>query len=169
VNTDDLLLIGKIVGIHGIHGFCKVKSYAESLSVFDAGRLLLLRNEKGEERTRAIESAKPHGRYILLSFKDVFDRNGAEHLTGSGIYIEKASLPKLEENVYYWFDLIGLAVYTPNGQFIGRLDSVMPTGSNDVYVVKNKESETLVPALESVVVSIDLNQKKMVVQLPEGL
>ena len=70
-------------------------------------------------------------------------------------------------------DLIGLSVYTIDGDCLGRIDSIIPTGSNDVYVVKNmvdgKENEVLIPALESVVVEVDLNREIMRVDLPEGL
>ncbi|MEE8480397.1 MAG: ribosome maturation factor RimM, partial [Desulfobacterales bacterium] len=79
----------------------------------------------------------------------------------------------LEDGSYYWFDIIGLSVFITDGKCIGNVESIFPTGSNDVYVVKNPnndlDSEILVPALESVVLSIDLKNKKMHVNLPDGL
>jgi 16S rRNA processing protein RimM len=78
-------------------------------------------------------------------------------------------LPELDEDTYYWFELIGIEVYTTEAEYLGRIASIFPTGSNDVYVVKDQKKEILVPALESVVVGIDLEQKIMRVRLPEGL
>jgi 16S rRNA processing protein RimM len=78
-------------------------------------------------------------------------------------------LPGLEVNTYYWEDIIGLSVYAEDGVFLGRVESIIQTGSNDVYVVKDGKSEILVPAMESVVLKIDLDQKRMKVNLPEGL
>jgi 16S rRNA processing protein RimM len=74
-----------------------------------------------------------------------------------------------EEGDYYWVDLIGLSVFTMEGVFLGILENIFSTGSNDVFVVKNEKTEKLIPALESVVKKIDLVGKTMTVELPEGL
>jgi len=108
-----------------------------------------------------------------LSLREIESRTQAEALVGSKLFIEKKSLPKPEDGGYYWFDIIGLSVFTVKGEYIGRVASIMPTGSNDVYIVKNsaggRQEEMLIPALSSVVVSIDLEKKTMRVDLPEGL
>ena len=154
-------------------GNVKIYSYAESLSVFSPGALLLARHDKGEGKTYSIKWAKPHSKTVLLSLKGIENRTQAEALVGSALYIEKKSLPELEDGDYYWFDIIGLSVFTIAGEYIGRVASIMPTGSNDVYVVKDiaegRQKETLIPALASVVVSIDLEKKTMQVDLPDEL
>jgi 16S rRNA processing protein RimM len=173
VEKKGFLFIGKIVGVHGVKGNVKIYSYAESLSAFKPGSLLLLKHNKGWEKTYSIKWIKPHTRSILLSLKGINNRTQAEGLIGSELYIKKSSLPALEEGTYYWFDIIGLSVFTVAGEYIGRVESIMPTGSNDVFVVKDitkgHDKETLIPALESVVKSIDLKLKTMRVDLPEGL
>ena len=170
---NDILPIGKIVGVHGIAGNVKICSYAESISVFKPGTLLLARHDRGEEKTYSIKWAKPHTQTVLLSLREIESRTQAEALVGSKLFIEKKSLPKPEDGDYYWFDIIGLSVFTVEGEYIGRVASIMPTGSNDVYIVKGvadgRQKETLIPALASVVVSIDLEKKTMQVDLPEGL
>jgi hypothetical protein len=86
---------------------------------------------------------------------------------------DKSRLPVLTEDTYYWFDLVGLSVYDPAGFLLGRLDEVIPTPGNDVYVVKGnvegQPRELLIPAIGDVVLSIDMAGKTMVVELPEGL
>ena len=165
--------VGKIVGVHGLNGTSKVYSYAQSLMVFQPNGSILLRNPDGQERTFEIKWVKPHTRVILIALKGVSNRNQAEKLIGYELYIDKAGLPKLEADNYYWFDIIGLAVFTAEEDYIGRVESIIPTGSNDVYVVKNPDSdgenEVLIPALESVVLEIDLERQVMRVDLPEGL
>jgi len=173
VGNDGFLPVGKIVGAHGVNGNLKVYSYAESVSVFKPGSLILAILAGKIEKHFAIKWAKPHGKSILLSFKGIEDRNTAETLIGAELFIERTALPELEEGVYYWTDIIGLSVFTTDNQYIGRVESIMATGSNDVYVVKdtNKESnnETLIPAIESVVLEIDFEHKRIRVNLPEGL
>lgn len=165
--------IGKIVGPHGVKGNIKVYSYAESLSVFDPGSSILVINAKGSEKTYKIKWVKPHSRGILLSLKGIESRGSAETLVGSELFIEQANLPELEDGSYYWLDIIGLSVFTTDEQYLGKVESIIYTGSNDVFVVKdsNKEhdNETLIPALESVILEIDFKLKTMRVDLPEGL
>ncbi len=100
-------------------------------------------------------------------------RDRAEELVGLELFIARNSLETLEEGVYYWSDIIGLAVYTLENEYLGRVASILQTGSNDVYVVKNEKgqepAELLVPALDWVVREIDVDQKMMRVDLPEGL
>jgi 16S rRNA processing protein RimM len=173
VEPNGVVAIGKIVGAHGLNGTSKVFSYAESLSIFTPNRSITLRQPEGRERTYVIQWAKPHTRCILLALEGVTDRDQAESLIGSELLIPKSSLPEPEEGTYYWFDLIGLSVYTTDGLFLGRLESIIPTGSNDVYVVRphadpeEERDEVLIPAIESVVREIDLERKVMRVELPE--
>ena len=165
--------VGKIVGAHGVKGNIKVYSYAESLSVFNPGSLILLINPKGFEKSYKIKWVKPHGRLILLSLEGVENRNSVETLIGSVFFIERANLPELEDGSYYWVDIIGISVFTTDDEYIGLVESIIPTGSNDVFVVRNPnkahDNETLIPAIESVILEIDLKLKTMRVDLPEGL
>lgn len=154
-------------------GNVKIYSYAESLSVFSPGTLLLVRRDKGEEKTYSVKWAKSHTGTVLLSLNGIENRTQAEALVGSALYIQKKNLPELKDGDYYWFDIIGLSVFSVEGEYIGRVASILPTGSNDVYIVKDvaggRQKETLIPALASVVVCIDLEKKIMQVDLPDGL
>ena len=163
------MLIGKIVGVHGLKGTNKLRSYAESLSVFSPGSSILVSDTRGREESYEINWVKPHTGTPLVSFKEIANRDQAKKLIGAEVYIPQSELPELDEDTYYWFDLIGIDVYTRAEKFLGRIESIIETGSNDVYVVKWQEKEVLIPALESVVLNIDLAHKKMIVDLPEGL
>lgn len=175
MENDHFFPIGKIVGVHGVKGVIKVYPYSESLSFFKQDGLLLVGNGKGffgENHT--IAWAKPHKKIILLSLNDISTRSLAKKLVGSELFIEKTKIPLLEEGVYYWSDIIGLFVFTKDDKYLGIVESIISTGSNDVYVVKKSDDgkkgvEVLIPALESVVIKIDLKQKTMKVDLPEGL
>ncbi|MCU0592813.1 MAG: ribosome maturation factor RimM [Desulfobacterales bacterium] len=163
------ILMGRIVGAHGIAGGLKVLSYAESLAVFAAGRTVVVRSEAGVETVYEIAWSRAQGRAALLGLKGVANRSQAEALLGCDLFLDKATLPKLEEGSYYWADLIGLEVHSVDGDCLGRIASIIQTGSNDVYVVKLKDRELLLPALRSVVQSVDLAARRMVVAVPEGL
>jgi 16S rRNA processing protein RimM len=163
------VLIGKIVGVHGIKGTNKLKSYAESLSVFKPGRSIIVRDNRSRETSFELNWVKSHTRTALISFKGVTDHDQAEALIGAELLIPETELPELDAGTYYWFELIGIEVYTREDEYLGRIESIFPTGSNDVYVVKDRQKEILVPALDSVVIDIDLEHQRMRVDLPEGL
>ncbi len=169
MKPENALLIGKIVGAHGTGGVCRIVSYAESLAVFEPGGHLFV--ETGGAQAQAFEVlwVKPHSKGALMALDGVNDRQTAETLRGSALYIDKRRLPALEEENYYWFELIGMEVYTQDGGFLGWLESILPTGSNDVYVVREADRETLVPALQSVVRRVDTVRRRIEVVLPEGL
>ena len=163
------LAIGSIVGVHGIRGTLKVKPYAHESTLFSTDRLVQIEDKFGQKNNFTVDWAEPYKKGFRLGLKEVNGRSQAEALVGGEIFIDKEDLPVLEEGTYYWFDLIGLTVWTTDNQMIGRVDAIIETGSNDVYVVKQEDIETLVPALESVVLGIDLNRQTMRVKLPEGL
>ena len=171
---NETISIGKIVGVHGLNGTCKVYPYADALEVFDSGGKILIQNA-AEATFKAFEVdwSKPHNRFLLLGLKGVSDRTHAENLVGSEIVIGRDGLPNLDPGTYYWHDLIGMTVYSEENVFLGHLEAVMTTGSNDVYVVKRPEGgpndEILVPALNSVVREVDLENRRMRVDLPGGL
>lgn len=163
------ILIGKIVGVHGIRGGLRIASYAESDALFAAGSLIFMKNSDDQMIPHTIRQAEPHKRGLLLHLEEIRDREHAEHLADADLFIERSVLPQPEDGSYYWHDLIGISVFDAESGFLGKLTAVMPTGSNDVYVVKNGKKEILIPAIASVVTGIDPESKTMQVQLPEGL
>lgn len=169
MKIDDHVLIAEIIGVHGIKGTNKIRSYAESLSSFKPGCSITVRERGGQEKSFEIRWVKPHTGTALIAFKGINERHQAQALIGAELFVPKDELPELEQDSYFWFDLIGMAVYTTADEYLGRIESIIETGSNDVYVVQDNKKEVLIPALESVVLDIDTKAKRMQVELPEGL
>lgn len=167
--TDDLILLGKIVATHGIRGQLRVVPYSGHFDTFLAIGSVTLKDAAGRMAGYDIASAAVHGKKLLLALKGYADINRVEHLVGCELYVGRDQLPLPEEDEYYWHDLLGLTVITSSGEQLGSLESIIETGSNDVYVVKSKEREYLIPALAEVVTSIDLTAKVMTITPFEGL
>jgi 16S rRNA processing protein RimM len=166
------LIIGKIVGTHGIGGTIKVYSYAQSPSFFHSGRVVFGHVGKKDITTPiTIVSARPHKGVVLLSLKGIHHIDDALPLVGTYLYCDASMLPVLDEGEYYWHELIGLSVYHISGEYLGRVESILATGSNDVYVIKNKDNpesnEVLIPAVASFVKEVDVKQGILRVELPE--
>ena len=93
----------------------------------------------------------------------------AGHLIGGRVYFSKDVLKKLPAGEYYVHEIIGLDVYSDAGDYLGKIESVFPTGSNDVYVCRKAKEEILLPAISDVIKRIDLDQRIMTVKIPDGL
>lgn len=115
------------------------------------------------KRSRLLED------YAVLHLEGCESRAEASALKGQIIQIPLEELMPLQEGEYYEFEIIGLEVWTDDGLCLGKVQEIIYTGANDVYVVKGPGGEVLIPALEDVVLKIDLEEGKMLVKLPEGL
>jgi 16S rRNA processing protein RimM len=117
--------------------------------------------------------ARFHKNGVRLAIQDVTTREQAESLVGCELWIPRKSLPPLDEDTHYWVDLIGMAVFSADGQHLGRISNVIATGANDVYAVATPEGypveEILLPAIASVILEVDEAGRKIIVELPEGL
>jgi 16S rRNA processing protein RimM len=173
VRREETIVIGEIIGLHGIKGLLKVRSFAESPEIFTPDSRIWLAAAAGDLEAYRILRVQPHKRILLMEFDGVSDRDGAEALLGRTLHVARETLPTLDEDTYYHFELIGLDVYSDTDEYVGRIETVMQTGSNDVLVVKDPagppSAERLIPALASVVVAVDLKEKRVRVKLPEGL
>ena len=161
--------IGQVVGAHGINGAVKVYFYDDRQRTFSPGDTLLLSASGGPRTAYIVAWARPHKRNYLVGLEGIEDRGQAQALKDARIVIQRSEMPALEDDTFYWVDLIGLDVYTVADRYLGKVAAVIPTGSNDVYVVKDAAAETLVPALKTVVIDVDLAANTMRVKLPEGL
>ena len=166
--------IGKIVGAQGIHGAVKVYSYAESLACYSQPQGLRAVDTDGCEFRCDVLWVRPHRNMVCLGLRDVTTRDQAQSLAGSELMIPRQSLPPLEDDdTHYWIDIIGMAVYGSDQAYLGEVTDIIATGANDVYVVKTPEGypveEILLPAIASVVLQVDVQHQRMMVELPEGL
>jgi 16S rRNA processing protein RimM len=164
-----LVPIGEIVGTHGIKGHLKVMPYGDSMDLFFPGKELAVSRGGEALATFRIAFAGPHKRVIRLGLEGIGSIETAEAWIGCQVCIDNISLPQLEEGSYYWHQIMGLEAFTLDDRRLGRVVAILPTGSNDVYVVRDGKREVLIPAIDSVVVDIDLKQKMLRVDLPEGL
>ena len=160
------IAVGRIVGPHGIKGELKVE-----LATDDPRRFFLLETVYlGEEHiAHYVERVRLHKGRALLLLEEIDTPDLAETWRDAYVYIRMEDALPLAENQYYIDDIIGLKVLDEEGNVLGRVVEVLPTGSNDVYVISGLRGELLLPALSDVVLEIDLDRGQMIVRIPEGL
>lgn len=166
---ENLLLLGKVLRPHGLAGLLRIHSYAESGDSFLASRTIFLQNRSGEWREDEVLSVRPHKGAFLMKLKGLSTIEEAEKVRGASIYVEKSGLEQKEQDEFFWHEIIGMGVYLKTGAYIGEIENILSTGSNDIYVVRKGESEVLLPAVHGVVEEIDLPGGKMIISDVEGL
>ena len=120
-------------------------------------------------RPFAVRSAQSQSGAVRLRLEGIVTRDDAEGLRDQLIEIPRAEVGPLPEGHYYHEQIVGLRVRTEAGQDLGTVAEVLPTGANDVYVVRGAGPEILVPAIDEVVRSIDLEAGVVTVSVMEGL
>lgn len=162
--TQEFVIIGKIVAPHGVRGDVRVAVLTDFPDRFETLKTVHL--DTGE--VLEVVDVRFHKQFVLLRFAKLESMNAVEHLRGKLLRVKREDAVVLPEGHYYFFDIIGLTVYTIAGECLGNITDIISTGANDVYVVDRKNGKsTLVPALKKVVRQIDIVNKKMVVELLE--
>lgn len=164
-----LIVLGRITGTHGIRGDLKFHAYSGDPSTLRHLGRVTLRSESGECETFRLRSIRPHGKWLLLSLAGFDDINAVLPFVGREVVVDRSSLPPLEDDEYYWCDLVGMTVVTTDGTPIGILEEIYETGSNDVYAIRDGKREVLIPAIAEVVLSVDIPGRRMTVAPYEGL
>lgn len=160
---EKFVLLGKIVGVHGVRGELKLESYTEPRTRIFRYQPWRLRSANGE---RLIDGCRgrTQGKGIVAELPGVGDRDAAAALVGEEIWVARSALPALPPGEYYWSDLEGLGVVTTAGTPIGTVSHLIATGANDVLVVRDAERERLIPFLVgSFVTDVDLDAARIVV------
>ncbi len=160
------VILGRISGVYGVRGWLKVYSYTKPIKNILKYPVWQL-SQHGKKWHVEIDQGRAHNKGIVIHIKGLDDRDEAQKLVGAEILINRDQLPQIEEGEYYWADLIGLTVKNTEGITFGKLDYLLETGANDVFVVKG-ERERLIPLLfDDVVVSIDLDAQLIIVNWDE--
>ena len=163
------LEIGQIVNTFGIKGMVKVKPFTDDITRFDKLKKVYIKNKNGKKEYE-IEEVKYHKQMALIKFKGIENPEDANLLRESYLIIDRENEEPLEEGTYYIVDLIGVEVYTDEGELLGTLKDIFNTGSNDIYEVKDElGKQILLPAIADVIKEIDVKNRKIIVHLIKGL
>lgn len=165
---DDLVQVGYVSGAFGIVGGLRVTPFS-----VDADALLKVKTwwlDKPALRAVSVRTAKMHGGDVVATLVGMRDRNEAEALKGAAVHVSRSEFPKLEEDEYYWADLIGLDVVNLQGEALGKVTDMMHNGAQSILRIAPaasenagapdaKVSERLVPFVEHFVKKVDLGAK----------
>ena len=166
----DFLQVGKIVNTHALQGEVKVVSNSDfKEDRFKKGSTLVI-DFNGEHVEVVVATHRVHKGADLLKFKHLNSINDVEKYKGCALLVSTDDLEELEENEFYYFEIIGCEVVTTDGEKIGEISEILETGANDVWVVKRQgQKDALIPYIEDVVKDVDIDTKTVTIQVLEGL
>lgn len=160
----DMVLVGAITGAHGIRGEVKLRSFtAEPAAIASYSPL-----ETAAGRKIEIARVRPQKEGFIAILKGVSDRNAAEALRGTELFVPRERLPEPEDDEVYVHDLIGMPVHLADGSLLGEIVDVADYGAGDLIDVKveGRKDTVLIPFASQYVLEAD--GSKVVVDLPEG-
>ncbi len=162
-SSQEKIVLGKIASPFGVRGWSKITSYTEPPEgLLDYSVLEV--SKSGKKYRLTLEQGKPHGKFLAVKFAGIDDRDQAALYTNALIEVSRDDLPDTQDGSYYWADLIGMAVQTPDGIDLGTVERMMETGANDVLVVCG-DRERLIPWIQGdVVKKVELQQNLLTVE-----
>ena len=160
----EFITIGEILAPWGTKGKTKVRAETDFPQRFSPRSQVYI-----NQQPMTIESAEWHGGKLIIKLAAVDSIQDAQKLRGKSIQIHPNQVHPLPEGQYYHFQLIGLEVWTTQGKLLGKIVDILTAESNDNYIVRSDKQELLIPAIEDVVKSIDLDKGSMTIEPIEGL
>lgn len=161
--------IGQIVNTSGLKGVIKVKPFTDDITKFKNFKTIYVSIKK-ELKEFKIEQVRFSKNMVFLKLKGIDTIEEAENYRNLYLKVKRDKDEKLEEGSYYVVDILGCKVYTDEQKELGKVVDIFPTGSNDVYVVKDElGKQILLPAIKEVIKNVDIENKSITVHLLEGL
>ncbi|NJD56468.1 MAG: 16S rRNA processing protein RimM [Nitrospirae bacterium] len=165
----ELVGIAHIIKEQGIKGEVKALPLSAAARMISVNAEVHILYPSGRREIRVVRSVRDDNHALFISFDGLDRREDAALLRNALIEIDEKALPQLAENEYYHRQIIGLLVVTPEGREVGRVTGIMETGSNDVYIVKGRSREYLIPAIKDVISKIDPCSGTILITPMEGL
>jgi len=161
------ILLGVVGGAHGIKGEVRIKSFTEDPTDIKAYGPLF--DAKGNKYT--IRTARIQKNVVVVTINEISDRNGAELLNGTELFVDRSALPEDDEDEFYQSDIVGMAVESVDGAAIGTVIAFHDFGAGEVIEIKpERGSSVMIPFSEAAVPDIDVERRVMIVEpLAAGL
>ncbi|WP_373598299.1 ribosome maturation factor RimM [Paraclostridium bifermentans] len=160
--------IGKIVKTQGLKGEVRIYSSADDIYRFDDLNTFYIGKDLNTEYK--VEKVRYKGNLVIMKIKGIDRVEEAEKIVGKNLYVSREDSRELDEDEFFIADMIGIDVYTVDGEHVGELKDVLQYSANDVYVIKGKENqEYLIPAVMKFVPEIDIEERKMIIDPIKGM
>jgi 16S rRNA processing protein RimM len=163
------LVVGRIVRPHGVNGLALLQSFTDSPDRFKRGSRLGLGDPNAATRPLTVTEVRESGDRLLVRFKELPRLEDVESARGGLLSIPTSEAAPPPEGAYYPYQLEGLAVVDETGRSMGTLARVLSAPANDVWVVDVQGREVLVPAVDEIIIRVDLDARAVIVRSVTGM
>lgn len=165
----DLIRIGQIGGPHGLRGGLKFRPDDSGTTLLDELDRVFIERAEAPAEYRLVEVGPLNQRQMKIILEGVSDVNAAEELRGATVFAAETDLPAVAPGEFYYFQAAGCEVRTTDGRILGHIKSTFFSGAHDVWVVATDGAEFMIPVIEDVVKSIDLDARRVTIEPLPGL
>ena len=168
-HSDKLVSVGQVIKARGLRGELKVESLSDFSERFGHLNTVKLELKNGEVKSFEVERARIRDHILLIKLKGIDSRDAADALRGAYLSVTMNEIYPLDENSFYVFELEGMEICNSDGRRIGNVIRVERYPANDVLVVETETKDIMIPAVREFVREIDVNERRIIVDLPEEL
>jgi len=160
--------LGEIVATHGLGGWLKLHPFNPNSATLVAGIEVSL-EKAGRQSAHELESSNRQRRQFLIKLRDINHVDAARTFVGSTLLVADSALEALEAGQYYQYQVVGFAVFNLSGRAVGTITAILSTAGGELYVVQGPDKEHLVPAVKEIVEKVDFDERKIIIDPPDGL
>lgn len=167
--------VGKIVNTHGIKGEVRIISMTDfpERRYKSGNQLTFFSKQDGIQFPLTVRTHRKHKQFDLVSFEELLSVEEVERLKGGLLKISEEQLNReeLDDNEFYYYEIIGCNVFSEKGEFLGTITEILSPGANDVWVVQatGNRKPYYIPYIESVVKQVNVKEKRVTIHVMEGL
>ena len=165
----DFVSVAYISSTHGLKGDVKVIQLSSDPERFYSLSNIFIIQKNGEKQETLIKKVRAIKGGFAVSLANITTINDAQQIVGCYLAVPENEVPVLGMDTWYYYEIIGIEVFTTDGMCLGKLEDIISTGSNDVYIVRDKDREYLIPAIRDVIKDVDTKGRRMVIALIDGL
>ena len=162
-------VVGKITKCFGVRGFVAVYSFNQSPERIKDFHSFFVGTSMREHESYDVEDVRRRGRSVLVKFRSIDDRTAAEKLVGKYLFGDRREVPQPAKGTYFVDRIVGCEVWSDDGDHLGVITEVLKLPAQDIWVVKYGNKEHWIPAVKQFIRSVDTTERKVIVNVIEGL
>ena len=169
MKQDRFVPLGRITKPQGLRGAFRVRAHSVESENLTSLKQIFLETATGESIEADVRSVQARTGFFIVEVAQIDHIDQVTPLVGQQVLARREDLVPLDDDEFYWFELIGLSVETVDGQPLGTIESIIPTGANDVLSLKHNGREILIPYIDEVVKQVDLARGVVIIDPIPGL
>ena len=165
----NLYAVGKIIGVFGLDGYVKIHPYTASPERLKKLRRTFLGTSAEKTTVHIVEDVIFKNQQWMLKFQNFSDRTAAGKVVGMFLFVEESEIETPPAGSYFSHEIIGCEVWSDDGRLLGTIEDIYTLSAYDLWAIRTGKTVNLIPAIKEFITKVDVDKKKVIVRLIEGL